>query len=46
LKTIYNYLDKGLFLNISNKDLWEKSKRRNGNMEEPELLTITEAEAA
>lgn len=27
-KTIYNYLDKDLFLNISNKDLWEKSKRK------------------
>jgi IS30 family transposase len=27
-KTIYNYLDRDLFLNISNKDLWEKSHKR------------------
>ena len=27
-KTIYNYLDKDIFLNISNKDLWEKSRRK------------------
>lgn len=26
--TLYNYIDKGLFLRLSNKNLWEKSKRR------------------
>lgn len=26
--TLYNYIDKGLFLRLSNKHLWEKSKRK------------------
>lgn len=25
--TIYNYIEKGIFLNLTNNDLWEKSKR-------------------
>lgn len=28
VKTIYNYIDKGYFYNISNSDLWEKRKRK------------------
>jgi transposase, IS30 family len=27
-KTLYNYIDKGIFFGISNKDLWEKKKRK------------------
>jgi IS30 family transposase len=27
-KTLYNYIDKGIFSGISNKNLWEKSKRK------------------
>lgn len=26
--TLYRYIDKGIFLHLSNKDLWEKSKRK------------------
>lgn len=26
--TLYRYIDKGVFLHLSNKDLWEKSKRK------------------
>lgn len=26
--TLYNYIEKGLFLHLSNKNLWEKSKRK------------------
>jgi IS30 family transposase len=29
-KTVYNYIDKGIFLDMSNKDLPEKSKRKRG----------------
>lgn len=29
-KTVYNYIDKGIFRDISNKDLPEKSKRKRG----------------
>lgn len=27
-KTLYNYIEKGIFFGISNKDLWEKRKRK------------------
>ena len=27
-KTLYNYIEKGIFTGISNKDLWEKRKRK------------------
>lgn len=27
-KTLYNYIEKGIFSEISNKDLWEKKKRK------------------
>lgn len=27
-KTLYNYIEKGIFAGISNKDLWEKRKRK------------------
>lgn len=27
--TLYSYIDKHVFLNLSNKDLWEKSKRKH-----------------
>jgi len=27
-KTLYNYIDKGIFFGISNKDLWQKRKKR------------------
>jgi IS30 family transposase len=27
-RTIYNYIDKEVFLHVSNKDLWEKHKRK------------------
>lgn len=27
-KTLYNYIEKGIFFGISNKDLWEKKKRK------------------
>jgi transposase, IS30 family len=27
-KTLYNYIEKGIFAGISNKDLWEKKKRK------------------
>lgn len=28
VSTLYSYIDKGIFLRLTNKDLWEKSKRR------------------
>lgn len=28
VKTLYNYIDRGLFLNISNKNLWNKSRKK------------------
>ena len=29
--TLYSYIDKGLFLKLTNRDLWEKSKRKAGS---------------
>jgi len=40
IKTLYNYVDKGIFLKITNKDLPEKGRRRNGNSH-PKRLRIS-----
>lgn len=37
-KTLYNYLDVGLFLGISNKDLPTKKNSKNANIAEQEAL--------
>jgi IS30 family transposase len=33
-KTIYNYIDAEVFLNVTNKDLWEKHKRKKRKYEQ------------
>ncbi len=40
IKTLYNYIDKGIFLNITNKDLPEKNKRK-GSKNKPKRLRIS-----
>ena len=40
IKTVYNYVDKGIFLKITNKDLPEKGRRKNGN-NKPKRLRIS-----
>lgn len=30
VKTVYNYIDKGIFLGITNKDLPDKARRKSG----------------
>lgn len=34
LVTLYSYIDKGVFLHLTNKDLWEKSKRKKREYKE------------
>jgi len=40
IKTVYNYVDKGIFLEITNKDLPEKGRRKSGN-NKPKRLRIS-----
>lgn len=40
IKTVYNYVDKGIFLKITNKDLPEKGRRKSGN-NKPKRLRIS-----
>jgi IS30 family transposase len=38
-KTLYNYIEKGIFSEISNKDLWEKRKRKTGKYKQGRINT-------
>ena len=46
--TLYSYIDKGIFLHLTNKDLWEKGKRKKRSYEpvqriaHPKLPSITQ----
>lgn len=46
--TLYSYIDKGVFLRLTNKDLWEKSKRKKRayqpirRIAHPQLPSITD----
>lgn len=47
VSTLYRYIDKGVFLNVSNKDLWEKEQRKKKKnpvrrSPHPQLPSITE----
>ena len=48
VSTLYSYIDKGIFLHLTNKDLWDKSKRKKQAHEpvrriaHPKLPSITE----
>jgi len=48
VNTLYSYIDKGIFLNLTNKDLWEKGKKKQGKKQKvrrtlhPLLPSITE----
>ena len=48
VSTLYSYIDKGVFLHLTNKDLWQKSKRTKRNympvqrIVHPKLPSITQ----
>jgi len=47
VNTLYSYIDKGIFLNLTNKDLWEKGKKKQKKQKvrrtpHPLLPSITE----
>lgn len=47
VSTLYSYIDKGVFLNLSNKDLWEKGKKKQRKQKvrrspHPQLPSVAE----
>ncbi len=40
-KTLYNYIDAGIFSGISNETLWEKRKRRKGKYRQVRRISLT-----
>jgi len=40
-KTLYNYIDAGIFSGISNETLWEKRKRKKGKYKQVRRISLT-----